>query len=98
LRRFSWGEKTEKFKPICDECRRGFFQTIKKGRFLAEPICSARRARPAARELIEHFCGVNNCTKRDFEEIQDKAFEIWENRSQYEWKQDFGKYGDFIKK
>ena len=49
-------------------------------------------------ELIEHFCGVNNCTKRDFEEIRDKAFEVWENRSQYEWKQDFGKYGDFIKK
>ena len=49
-------------------------------------------------ELIEHFCGVNNCTKRDFEETRAKAFEVWENRSQYEWKQDFGKYGDFIKK
>jgi len=49
-------------------------------------------------ELIEHFCRVNNCTERDFEEIRERAFEIWENRSQHEWKQDFGKYAAFIKK
>jgi hypothetical protein len=49
-------------------------------------------------ELIEHFCRVNNCTKCDFEEIRDKAFEVWENRSRHEWKQDFGKYGIVIKK
>ena len=49
-------------------------------------------------ELIEHFCRVNNCTKRDFEEIRDKAFEVWENRSQHDWKQDFGKYEGYIKK
>jgi len=48
-------------------------------------------------DLIEHFCRVNGCTEEDFEEYRDKAFEIWENRSQREWKQDFGKYGSFIK-
>ena len=49
-------------------------------------------------EVIEHFCKVNKCTKNDFEKQEKKAFDVWSKRSQYEWKQDFGEYGEFFKK
>jgi len=43
-------------------------------------------------DLIEHFCKVNNCSRKEFEEHEKEAFRIWRERSKYEWKQDFGKY------
>lgn len=49
-------------------------------------------------EVIRHFCKVNNCSEKEFEEHVDSAFKIWEKRSQYQWKQGFGKYEEFIKK
>ena len=48
-------------------------------------------------DLIKHFCRVNNCTKEEFLKHEDKAFEVWRERSEYQWKQDFGKYKEFIK-
>jgi hypothetical protein len=48
-------------------------------------------------KVIEHFCKVNDCTKKEFEKYKAKAFEIWRERSEYEWNQDFGKYKEFIK-
>ncbi|MCJ7431667.1 HNH endonuclease [Candidatus Bathyarchaeota archaeon] len=48
-------------------------------------------------KAIEHFCKVNDCTKKEFEKHKAKAFEIWRERSEYEWNQDFGKYKEFIK-
>lgn len=47
-------------------------------------------------DLISHFCAVNNCSRRDFEKHEEEAFRIWRERSEYEWKQDFGKYGPNI--
>ena len=47
-------------------------------------------------EVVEHFCKVNKCTKKGFEKHVDTAFEIWEKRSKYQWKQDFGKYAEFL--
>lgn len=49
-------------------------------------------------DVIEHFCKVNDCTKEDFEKHRTEAFDVWHKRSLYEWKQDFGEYGEFIKK
>ena len=49
-------------------------------------------------EVIEHFCKVNKCTKNEFEKQEKRAFDVWSKRSQYEWKQDFGEYGEFVKK
>jgi hypothetical protein len=43
-------------------------------------------------ELINHFCKVNNCSKKDFEKHEENAFNVWKERSKYYWKQDFGKY------
>jgi len=48
-------------------------------------------------KIIEHFCKVNKCTKKEFEEHSAKAFDIWGKRSRYEWKQDFGRYKEFTK-
>ena len=49
-------------------------------------------------DLVEHFCTVNNRTREEFLEHEDKAFDVWRERSNYDWKQDFGAYGKFIKK
>ena len=48
-------------------------------------------------DLIRHFCIVNNCTKQKFLEHEDKAFDLWGERSKFQWKQDFGTYEEFIK-
>ena len=34
----------------------------------------------------------------DFEKHRIEAFDVWHKRSLYEWKQDFGEYGELIKK
>lgn len=49
-------------------------------------------------KVVEHFCKVNKCTQREFEEHRVKAFETWGKRSKHQWKQDFGNYGGFIKR
>ena len=48
-------------------------------------------------KVVKHFCKVNKRTKKEFEEHKARAFEIWEKRSKYQWKQDFGKYKESIK-
>ena len=48
-------------------------------------------------KVIEHFCKVNKCTKREFDAHKAKAFEVWEKRSEYQWEQDLGKYNEFIR-
>lgn len=49
-------------------------------------------------EVIKHFCKVNNCSEKEFKNHVDRAFEIWRKRSAHQWKQDFGKYKEFVKK
>jgi len=48
-------------------------------------------------EVIKHFCKVNECKPKDFDNHEKLAFEVWRKRSQHQWKQDFGKYKEFIK-
>ena len=48
-------------------------------------------------DLIEHFCKVNGCTRKEFDDHEKAAFEVWEKRSLHLWKQDFGEYGQFVK-
>lgn len=47
-------------------------------------------------DLINHFCKVNNCSIKDFEIHEREVFKIYRERSEYKWKQDFGKY-EYIK-
>lgn len=48
-------------------------------------------------EVIKHYCKVNRCTEKEFDENRTKAFDIWSKRSRHQWKQDFGKYEKFIR-
>jgi hypothetical protein len=49
-------------------------------------------------EVMRHFCKVNNCSEKEFEKHKEEAFETWEKRSKFEWKQDFGEYTESISK
>ena len=57
----------------------------------------ANQGRLDFNKVIEHFCKVNNCSKNEFNKHQTEAFDTWRKRSNYQWEQDFGKYGAFIK-
>lgn len=48
-------------------------------------------------EVIKHFCKVNGRSEKDFKRHIEEAFKIWRERSQYQWKQDFGEYGKYFK-
>ena len=43
-------------------------------------------------DLGEHFCEVNSCTGKIFEEHLLESFETWEKRKKYEWTQELGDY------
>ena len=45
-------------------------------------------------DLIDHFCRVNNCSRKEFEEHEREAFRIWKEKNSHQWKQDFGRYCD----
>ena len=47
--------------------------------------------------VISHFCEVNSCSTKDFNEHEREAFLIWHKRSLHGWKQDFGEYGKYLK-
>ena len=48
--------------------------------------------------VIKHFCEVNACSEKEFEEHVNNAFMVWKRRSQHQWKQDFGEYERYIPK
>ena len=48
-------------------------------------------------KVIEHFMKVNNCDRRMFEAHKKRAFEKWHERSQHQWKIDFGEYSGVIR-
>lgn len=43
-------------------------------------------------DVIDHFCGVNHCSREAFKKHEKEAFEIWNARSKHAWKQDWGLY------
>jgi len=47
-------------------------------------------------DLIKHFCSLNNCAREEFLKHEEEAFDVWRERSEHQWKQDFGKYGRLI--
>jgi hypothetical protein len=53
-------------------------------------------------DLVNHFCKVNSCSRKEFEKHEEESFKIWRERSLHHWIQDFGDYtpivGEFIEK
>lgn len=47
-------------------------------------------------EVVKHFMEVNSCAEADFYRYRDLVFEKWEQRSKYEWEQDFGEYSVMV--
>jgi hypothetical protein len=83
-------QKLKAIHHLCDMCHKikhiGFWCYTKRGRN------QLAKAGLTKEDLINHFCKVNNCSKREFEKHEKEAFKVWRERSKYEWKQDFGKY------
>ena len=47
--------------------------------------------------LIRHFKWVNGCSYEDFKLARDMAFEVWEERSWYEWTIELGEFEELLK-
>jgi len=45
------------------------------------------------KELIKHYCVVNDCTEQDFHGDSFDSLALWEERSKHEWKIDFSYLG-----
>jgi hypothetical protein len=75
------------FKCLCKKCHdiHHWGRTIgmlHKGTYTSEYV----------KELVEHFCRVNECTLADFDAHKVLANEHWRARSRYSYKVDFGKF------
>lgn len=86
---FKHTQKLEGFILLCEMCHH--VKHIGLAGILAD------EGRLDYNNVIRHFCKVNNCSEKEFEKHRKEAFEIWQNRSQQKWKQDFGKYNGFVK-
>lgn len=51
-----------------------------------------RRRGLTVSELTAHYCAVNGLTIADFAEDYQKAFNLWDKRSDSEWTQDLGDF------
>jgi len=75
---------------LCGMCHKikhiGFWRYTEKGR---EKLARTGLSRE---DLINHFCKVNNCSQDEFFQHEKEAFKIWEERSKYDWEQDFFEY------
>ena len=47
------------------------------------------------KETLLHFMKINNLSQIDAEKAIHKSFEIWEKRSQFQWKLDISKLKDY---
>lgn len=83
-------QKLSRFRFLCRKCH----WTVHLGQGQIE----VGEAELNYDDIVKHFCKVNRCSKRDFNRYYNEARRIWEKRSKYEWKQDFGKYKRYIKK
>jgi len=47
-------------------------------------------------KVIDHFCKVNNCTKKTYQDHHKESFDEWHERSKHDWKIEFGDYTEII--
>ncbi|MFA5797560.1 MAG: HNH endonuclease [Candidatus Woesearchaeota archaeon] len=83
-------QKLEAIHHLC-----GFYHKIKHiGLWLhtTDGENMLKKERLTKTDIINHFCKVNDCTRTDFQESEDEAFKIWNERSKHQWMQDFGQF------
>ena len=77
------------FQALCENCHMlkhiGFSMHTEKGKEKFD-----------REELINHFCEINDCTREDFMEYEEKVFKQWRKRSEYEWVVDLQEYEIYL--
>jgi len=85
-------QKLTAIHHLCSNCHKikhfGFWCYTEEGRQLLEKSHSNRA------NLVNHFCKINNCTAIEFEDYWINTYEVWKERSKYDWTQDWGIYQD----
>mgnify|MGYP001226687348 CR=1 FL=1 len=71
-------QKLVGFEAICQWCHRVHHIGL----------AGIQLSREEYNSLIRHFKRVNGCSYEDFVLARDLAFELWEQRSEFEWSQD----------
>jgi len=56
----------------------------------------ARQGKLDMKAVVVHFCRTNRISVKEFVTIRKLAFKQWNERSAYEWTQDFGEYAELI--
>jgi len=46
--------------------------------------------------VIEHFCTVNDMSRKSFDQHKTEAFALWRDRSKHEWTSDLGEWADLV--
>jgi hypothetical protein len=87
-------QKLEAIHHLCKMCHRvkhvGLWLHTPKGEIMLQKAGLTRK------DVINHFCLVNDCSEEEFRKHEKEAFKVWNGRSRYQWKQDFGKYDSTI--
>ena len=47
-------------------------------------------------KVVAHFCAVNACAQKTFDDCREEAFEKWEERSLHDWCVDLGPYKGLV--
>lgn len=81
-------QRLEGFICLCDMCHHC------KHMGLAGVL--AREGKLDLETVIEHFMRVNECSREEFEEHSNEAWDIWRARSQHEWTTEFGVYAHLV--
>jgi hypothetical protein len=81
-------QKLKGFVALCSMCHHikhfGMFQIlVGKGQLDLDAV-------------IDHFCKVNNVSRKVFGAHKTQAFDVWRERSQHQWEADLGKWREFI--
>ena len=57
----------------------------------------SRKGQLDYQKVVDHYIKVNDCTKEDFEDHRAQAFAQYRERSEHEWKTEFGNYKHLVK-
>jgi len=72
---------------LCHMVKHPGFLTTEAG------IAQLRRMGIEQADIIRHFCNVNGCKESAYYLYVGEAFAVWRERSDHNWKQDYGDYG-----
>lgn len=84
-------QKLTGFQAICSRCN--WVKHIGYAGLLAE-----EGRLDFEEKVVKHFMKVNRVGRKRFEDHRERAFRVWERRSEQKWRTDFGEFRELIKK